>query len=86
MKKITENLLAEYDDEENDDTPEIYAGAKLVPYSPTTEVTKAIEDFNEMVREAITVSPADWPKGRTLDFEVEFVVVPKTIKAKFGQK
>lgn len=65
---------------------QVSAEAKLTPYSPTAEVKKAFWDFGEKIREAIAVNPADWPKGRTLIYEVEFTVVPKTLTAKFGQE
>jgi hypothetical protein len=64
----------------------VSAEANLTPYYPTAEVEKAVWDFGEKVREAIAVNPADWPKGRTLMYEVEFTVVPKTLTAKFGQE
>lgn len=66
--------------------PDVFVETKLTPYSPTAEVEKAVWDFGEKVREAIAVNPADWPKGRTLVYEVEFTVVPKTLTAKFGQE
>ena len=83
MKKITEMLFEDFEDE--NDKPDVRGGAELVPYVPTTEVTKAIDDFNEKIREAIGVSPVDWPKGRILEYVVEFAVVPKSIKATFSQ-
>ena len=72
--------------DESVEDQKVSAEANLAPYCPTAEVEKAVWDFGEKVREAIAVNPADWPKGRTLVYEVEFTVVPKTLTAKFGQE
>lgn len=87
MKKVTNTSMemVEVDNHEKS-SQNVSAEAKLIPYSPTAEVEKAVWDFGEKVREAIAVNPADWPKGRTLIYEVEFAVVPKTLTAKFGQE
>ena len=85
MKIDIEDVEYELVDEVEED-PQVSAEANLAPYSPTAEVEKAVWDFGEKVREAVAVNPADWPKGRTLIYEVEFTVVPKTLTAKFGQE
>ena len=84
MKTITEKLLEDFEGE-NVDKPDVRVGAELVPYVPTNEVTIAIDDFFEKMREAIGVSQADWPKGRSLELALKFAVVPKSLKAKFSQ-
>lgn len=85
MKKNTENNLNDFEDE-NIGKTEVIAGAALVPYVKTTEIAIAIDDFTKNIRKAIAVGQDDWPKGRTLEFTLEFAVVPKLIRAKFGQK
>ena len=85
MKKITDILSDDLEDE-NVDKPGVQARAELVPYSPTAEVKIAFDDFVERLREAMAISPADWPKGRTFELSLGFSVVPTSINAKFGQK
>ena len=85
MKKITDILSNDYEDE-NDDKPDVRGSAELVPFSPTAEVTRAIEDFKKQVKEALAVSPVDWPKGRTLELNLKFAVVPISLEAKVGQE
>lgn len=78
MNKNTKNSLV--------DTPDVLVKAELAKYVPANEDTNAIDDFCIKIREAIAVSPADWPKGRTLELTLKFALVPITLNAKFGQK
>ena len=81
MKKITEILLDDLEDE-NVDKPNVRAKAELVSFSSTPEVTTAIKNLCEQLREALAISPADWPKGRVFEVNVVFAIVPLSIKSK----
>lgn len=71
-----EEIESEFVDEVEEDH-QVSAEANLTPYHPTVEVEKAVWDFGEKVHEAVAVDSADWPKGRTLEFEMEFALMSK---------
>lgn len=86
MNKDNEYLVENVIQRNEDSSIDVSIRCELVPFPQTTEVEQAFSYFLEKLREGRAVPSEDWPAGRTLELTLEFALVPKQIKAKFGQE